>query len=232
MTEPFKQWVIEDRFCNGRPAWERAGAQMTADVHPYETMKIRLLNAGHSAMGYLGALAGYEYIFEIMSDELFRSFIAAFMDEEVTPVLQPVAGIDLEAYKRTLIERFSNPNIKDKTARICMDGSAKIPKFVLPTVREQLALGGSTRRLALVVASWCRYAQGKDERGDAIVMDDPMAETLSASARADGRDGSVFLGLHEIFGDLGQSAIFAGQVSKALRCLEDQGVMATLKMYI
>lgn len=231
MTEPFKQWVIEDRFCNGRPAWERAGAQMTTDVHPYEMMKIRLLNASHSAMGYLGALAGYEYIFEIMSDDLFRSFIAGLMDEEVTPVLQPVAGIDLEAYKRTLIERFSNPNIKDKTARICMDGSAKVPKFVLPTVREQLARGGPTRRLALFAASWCRYLQGTDERGATIVIDDPMADVLSARARAAGRDGAVFLGLHEIFGDLGQSSLFADQVGEALACLGDQGVMATMRMY-
>lgn len=232
MTEPFRQWVIEDRFCNGRPAWERAGAQMTTDVHPYEMMKIRLLNASHSAMGYLGALAGYDYIFEIMSDDLFRSFIAAFMDEEVTPVLQPVAGIDLDDYKRTLIERFSNPNIKDKTARICMDGSAKVPKFVLPTVREQLARGRPTRRLALVVASWCRYLEGTDERGAPLVIDDPMADVLSARARAAGRDGSVFLELHEIFGDLGQSSLFAGQVSEALASLHDQGAMATIKMYL
>jgi mannitol 2-dehydrogenase len=183
-------------------------------------------------MGYLGYLAGYEYIFEIMSDDLFRRFIAAFMDEEVTPVLRSVAGIDLEDYKQTLIERFSNPNIRDKTARICMDGSAKIPKFVLPTAREQLARSGLTRRLALVIASWCRYLTGTDERGEAIVIDDPMAETLSARARNAGRDGSVFLGLHEVFGDLGQSSVFTDQVSEALARLYDKGVRATLKMYI
>lgn len=232
MTEPFKQWVIEDRFCNGRPAWERAGAQITTDVHPYEMMKIRLLNASHSAMGYLGYLAGYEYIFQIMADDLFRRLIAAFMDEEVTPILAPVEGIDLADYKRTLIERFSNPNIKDRAARICMDGSAKIPKFVLPTAREQLARGGPTGRLALVVASWCRYLAGPDEHGNPIVIDDPMAEVLSARARAAGRDASVFLGLEEVFGDLGQSTRFAEQVAEALGRLYEDGAVATLKRYL
>lgn len=232
MTEPFKQWVIEDRFCNGRPAWERAGAQLTTAVHPYEMMKIRLLNASHSAMGYLGYLAGYEYIFEIMADDLFRRFVAGFMDEEVTPILDPVEGIDLADYKRTLIERFANPNIKDKSARICMDGSAKMPKFVLPTAREQLARGGPTRRLALVVASWCRYLTGTDEHGNAIAIDDPMAEVLSARAREAGRDASVFLGLEDIFGDLGQSARFAEQVEEALGRLYDDGAMTTLRAYL
>ncbi len=230
MTEPFRQWVIEDQFCNGRPYWERAGAQITTDVHPYEIMKIRLLNASHSAMGYLGYLAGYEYIFQIMADDLFRRFIAAFMDEEVTPILDPVEGIDLADYKRTLIERFSNPNIKDKTARICMDGSAKIPKFVLPTVREQLARGGPTKRLALVVASWCRYLTGRDEQGGAIAIEDPMAEVLSA--RAAGRDASAFLSLDEIFGDLGQFPCFVTQVEEALGRLYDQGALATLRAYL
>jgi mannitol 2-dehydrogenase len=232
MTEPFRQWVIEDRFCNGRPPWERAGVQITTDVHPYEMMKIRLLNASHSAMGYLGYLAGYEYVFEIMAEDPFRRFIAGLMDEEVTPILDPVEGIDLADYKRALIERFSNPNIKDKTARICMDGSAKIPKFVLPTVREQLARGGPTRRLALVVASWCRYLTGTDERGAAIAIEDPMADTLSARARTAGRDASVFLSLDEIFGDLSQFPHFVDQVEEALGHLYDQGAMATLRTYL
>jgi mannitol 2-dehydrogenase len=195
-------------------------------------MKIRLLNASHSAMGYLGYLAGYEYIFEIMAEDAFRRFIAGFMDEEVTPILDPVEGIDLADYKRALIERFSNPNIKDKTARICMDGSAKIPKFVLPTVREQLARGGPTRRLALVVASWCRYLTGTDERGAAIAIEDPMAETLSARARTAGRNASVLLSLDEIFGDLSQFPRFVDQVEEALGHLYDKGTMATLRTYL
>jgi mannitol 2-dehydrogenase len=183
-------------------------------------------------MGYLGYLAGYEYIFQIMADDLFRRFIAAFMNEEVTPILGPVEGIDLADYKRTLIERFSNPNIKDKTARICMDGSAKIPKFVLPTVREQLVRNGPTRRLALVVASWCRYLTGTDERGGAIAIEDPMAETLSARARAAGHDASVFLSLDEIFGDLGQFPRFVTQVEEALDRLYDEGALATVRAYL
>lgn len=232
VTEPFRQWVIEDAFCDGRPSWERVGVQMTSDVHPYETMKIRLLNASHSAMGYLGYLAGFDHIHDVMADERFRKFVIGFMDEEVTPILEDVPGIDLAAYRKTLVERFSNPAVKDQVSRICMDGSAKIPKFILPTIREQLERGGPTGRASLVIASWCRYLSGNDERGQAIDINDAMADTLTERARAAGRDASIFLGLHEIFGDLGQSRRFADEVEDALARLYDNGAAATVQMYL
>ncbi len=233
VTEPFRQWVIEERFCNGRPAFEDVGVQMTPDVHPYETMKIRLLNASHSAMGYLGYLAGFEYIYEIMADSQFRRFIRNFMDQEVTPLLAAVPGIDLDAYKQTLVERCANPTIKDKAARICMDGSAKMPKFILPSIREQLQRGGPTKRLSLVVASWCRYAAGTDEGGKPIVIEDPMAETLSRQAKQGGKDPRPFLDSSEIFGDdLPNAPGFVEEVGEALRSLYDEGVRATLSKYL
>ena len=233
VTEPFRQWVIEDRFCNGRPAFEKVGVQMTPDVHPYETMKIRLLNASHSAMGYLGYLAGYTYIYEIMADSQFQKYILGLMNEEVTPILEPVPGVDLAAYKETLIERFANPTIKDQATRICLDGSAKLPKFILPTIREQLARGGSVRRLSLAVASWCRFLAGTDEQGKPIEIEDPMADELHQAAKAAGRDPRPFLNLRQIFSeDLRQSPVFIDQVGEALRSLYDAGARATLAKYI
>jgi mannitol 2-dehydrogenase len=233
VTEPFRQWVIEDRFCNGRPAFEKVGVQMTSDVHPYETMKLRLLNAGHSAMGYLGYLAGYTYIYEIIADPQFEKYILGLMNEEVTPILKPVPGVDLEEYKKTLIERFANPTVKDQASRICLDGSAKMPKFILPSIREQLARGGSVRRLSLAVASWCRFLAGTDEQGRPIEIKDPMADELHRQAKAAGRNPRPFLGMREIFGDdLPQSQVFVEQVGDALQSLYDVGSKATLAKYI
>ncbi len=232
VTEPFRQWVIEDAFCDGRPLWERVGVQMTSDVHPYETMKIRLLNASHSAMAYLGLLAGFSHIHEVMADALFRRYVIDFMDEEVTPILQDVPGIDLSAYKRALVERFSNPAIKDQVLRVCMDGSSKFPKFLLPTVREQLQRGGPTRRLSLAIASWCRAMAGTDDRGARIEVPDPMADLLSERARSSGRDPAGFLSLRQVFGeDLSQSEFLATQVAEALESLYDEGARKTLAKY-
>ena len=233
VCEPFRQWVIEDHFCDGRPAFEKVGVQMTTDVHPYETMKIRLLNASHSAMGYLGYLAGYTYIYEIMADPDFRKYILDLMHEEVTPILKPVPGVDLDVYKETLVDRFANPTIRDQATRICLDGSAKVPKFILPSIREQLARGGSVKKLSLAVASWCRFLAGTDEQGKPIEIQDPMAEVLHRHAKAAGRDPRPFLGLREIFGnDLPQSAVFVEQVGDALQSLYDVGARATLAKFI
>ena len=229
VTEPFRQWVIEDAFCGGRPAWETVGVQMTADVHPYEMMKIRLLNASHTAMAYLGLLAGFVYVHEIMADDLFRRFVIDFMDEEVTPVLQDVPGIDLAAYKTSLVERFSNPAVKDQVLRICMDGSSKFPKFILPTVAEQLQRGGPTRRLSLAIAGWCRAMAGTDDQGVQVDVFDPMADVLSARARAAGTDPRGFLAVREVFGeDLPRCEGFVEQVADALQSLHDHGARKTV----
>ncbi|MBP1665501.1 MAG: mannitol dehydrogenase family protein, partial [Bacteroidetes bacterium] len=135
VCEPYIQWITEDKYSNGRPDWESAGVRFVQDVAPYEKMKIRLLNAGHSLLGFTGALHGYTYIHETVHDKLFSILLRKFMDREVTPVLDEVPGIDLNKYKDTLIERFGNQNIKDQVSRICLQSSAKIPKFLLPTIR-------------------------------------------------------------------------------------------------
>ena len=228
VCEPFRQWIIEDVFSNGRPPLEQVGVQFTTDVHPYEMMKLRLLNASHSAMGYLGLLAGYQYIHEIMADDLFREYIRRLMDQEVTPLLAPVPGIDLADYKATLLTRFANPTIKDQVTRICLDGSSKVPKFLLPSLSEALASGGQTTLLTLALAGWFRYLRGEDEQGRPYTIDDPRAAELQALARQGKADPGLLLGLTDLFGDLGQSPTLVAELRRFGEQLDAVGARATL----
>lgn len=230
--ETFKQWVIEDEFCNGRPELEKVGVQFTKDVGPFEKMKIRLLNASHSAMGYLGYLAGFRYIDQIAVDGEFRRYVRMMMDNEVTDTLDFVEGIDLNQYKTALLERFSNPNIKDTAARICMDGSGKIPKFILPTVRDRLKAGKSIALLTLVVSSWIKYLTGKDESGEQIILQDPIASDLQKAALESGRDPRIFIEQRHLFGDLADSEKFYNELKKQLEMLYSIGARKTLQSII
>ena len=227
VTEPFIQWVIEDTFCAGRPDWESVGVQMTNDVHPYEMMKIRLLNASHLLIGYLGSLAGYTYVYEVMADPLFEQAVAKLMDE-VTPTLQSVPGIDLDDYKKTLIERFSNPKIRDQLPRLCLNGSAKIPKFILGSLRDKLQLGGAIDYLSLTIAAWCQYLNSYDKQGQPIPIDDPLADILIQRASLSQLDPKPLLSISEIFGDLVESPRFVEAVADQLRSLHEFGVKGTL----
>ena len=232
-TEPFKQWVIEDNFPGGRPAWEKVGAQMTADVLPYEKMKMRLLNASHQAMCYIGMLLGYEFAHEAMQDARIRKLVRTMMDVEVTPLLQAPAGIDLERYKQSLIERFSNPTIRDQLSRIGTEGSARIPKFVLPSIVDALSRGTPVKLLSFTVAAWFRYLTGTDDAVREMPVIDPMAEKLQERARRGGRDPGFMLGMRELFGDeLPRSPAFADEVKRALASFYDAGAKATLAAYI
>ena len=232
MTEPFKQWVIEDHFLEGRPRWEEVGAQMTGDVLPYEKMKLRLLNASHQALCYIGMLLGYEFAHETMADAQIRTLVRAMMDDEVTPLLPPVPGIDLEVYKATLIERFANPAIRDQLARIGTEGSARIPKFVLPSIVERLERGGPLRRLTFTVASWFRYLQGNDDQGRPMPMNDPMLDKLRERAQAGGKDPGPLLAMREVFSeDVAQAKPFVEELRAALESFYDRGARATLAKY-
>jgi mannitol 2-dehydrogenase len=232
VCEPFRQWVVEDEFCNGRPPLEDVDVQMVADVHPYEMMKLRLLNAGHSGMAYLAALMGIALVPEAAADPLFQQFLRRLWDDEVTPLLPPVPGVDLTEYKQTLLTRFANPRIADQVARLCLDGSPKMPKFLLPSVREQLARGHVPPMLTLAVAGWFRYLQGHDDAGRAITVQDPMAVTLQVRARAGGDDPRPLLGLREVFGDLGDSAPFVAALQSDLQQLRAEGARATLAAHL
>jgi mannitol 2-dehydrogenase len=231
VCEPFTQWALEDRFPTGRPPYERAGAQLVPDVTPYEMMKLRLLNASHQAMCYLGYLAGYRYAHEVCGDPLFTGFLRGYMDDEATPTLEPVAGVDLEEYKQQLIERFANPEIKDTLARLCAESSDRIPKWLVPVVRDQLAAGGTVRRSALVVAAWARYAEGVDEDGEPIDIVDQRKESVTKRAQEQDTDKLAFLRDPDLFGDLAEQDAFTEHYVEALDSLHDKGARATLEAW-
>ena len=190
--EPFRQWVIEDRFVAGRrPAWERAGAQMVADVAPYEHMKLRLLNGAHSALAYLGYLAGHETIADTMADPVFAAYVADLWNDEIIAVVPPPEGVDLAAYAAQLQARFVNPAIRHRTWQIAMDGSQKLPQRLLSTIRERLARGLPIPRLALAVAAWIRYVAGLDEAGQPIDVRDPLAPLLQQRLHDAGADPAL-----------------------------------------
>jgi mannitol-1-phosphate/altronate dehydrogenase len=232
VTEPFRQWVIEDHFSNGRPPLEQVGVQIVADVHPYETMKLRLLNASHQAMAYLGYLAGHRYAHEVMRDADFLTFITRFMDAEIAPLLPAVPGIDLAEYKRTLLERFANPKIADTLARLATDGSDRMPKFVLPSLAEALAQGRRHRLLTQVVAGFCRYLRGVDEQGQPIALQDSRADELRRLANQGQADPRPLLGVRRVFGDLGQNEAWVAELAAMLRELDELGARATIKASI
>jgi mannitol 2-dehydrogenase len=232
VCEPFTQWVLEDSFSNGRPRYERAGVQIVDDVEPYELMKLRLLNASHQALCYFGYLCGYRLVHEAAQDPLFQRFLLGYMDEEATPTLAPVPGVDLDAYKRTLIERFGNPEVRDTIARLCAESSDRIPKWLLPVIRHQLAGGGELRRAAAVVASWARYAEGVDEQGEPIEIVDRLKPTLMENARRQAHEPLAFIRDREIFGDLADDERFVAAFRAALDSLHERGARATLQSLV
>jgi fructuronate reductase len=230
--EPYAQWVIEDRFATPRPAWEAGGAQFVADVAPYEHMKLRLLNASHSAFAYLGYLAGIEYIYEVAARPHFVTYMRRLMDE-VAPTLHVPHGVDLAAYRDALVARFANPALPHRTRQIAMDGSQKLPQRVLAAVRENLAEDRPVAMAALAVAGWMRYASGTDEAGRPIEVADPLAPRFAAIAQACRGDPPALarelLGIGEIFDeDLHNEPRFAGPVTQWLARLYAQGADATV----
>jgi len=229
VCEPFTQWVLEDHFPLGRPAFEEVGVQVVENVEPYELMKLRLLNASHQALTYFGYLAGYRYAHEVCQDPLFVNFLMSYMREEGTPTLAPVPGVDLETYRLTLIERFANPQIKDTLARLCAESSDRIPKWLVPVIRQQLAQDGEIARSAAVVASWARYAEGIDEQGEVIEIVDRLKAPLMAIAAKNRTRPTAFIENRELFGDLVDSSRFVEAYSSALRSLHERGARATLE---
>jgi fructuronate reductase len=233
VTEPFTQWVIEDRFGDGRPRLEEAGAELVADVAPFELMKLRLLNGSHSTLAYLGFLAGYETVAEAIADPDFARLIRGLMDEEVTPTLPVPPGSDLSGYKEALLRRFANPALKHRTGQIAMDGSQKLPQRLLGTVRDRLRAGGPIARLALGVAGWMRYVTGRDEAGRSIEVRDPMARRLLSLADEAGpiaeRLVPALLEVREVFGDdLRKDPRFVDPVTVNLSSLLAQGAKRTI----
>ncbi len=223
--ESFTQWVIEDRFPAGRPAWEEVGAQFVPDVTPFEFMKLRLLNGSHLAISALGRLASYEYVDETLRDPLIARYMAALMDRETGPTLAPVPGIDLELYKRTLIERFANPGIKDTVERVNTDAPLNV---LLDPIRDRLAAGYGVPLLALALAAWMRRARGEDEQGRPIEVRHPLAAQLRERAILGGPDPRPLLSLRGLFGELAQNPELVRSVGHWLRRLYEVGSLATV----
>lgn len=228
VCEPFFQWVVEENFPTGRPAWEDAGVQVTDDVTPYEKMKLRLLNASHQGLCYFSHLAGYEYVHDAMTWPELRTFLRRFMDEEQTPTLDPVPGVDLNAYKAELIERFSNPQVRDTVARLCAESSDRIPKWLLPAVRDRLAQNGDVRLSAAIVASWARYAEAVDESGTPIEVVDPLRDELIPIAQRQSSELTAFLDNRRLFGDLVEDFRFRDPYLAVLDRLHSEGSRDTL----
>ncbi|HEY2132747.1 MAG TPA: mannitol dehydrogenase family protein [Acetobacteraceae bacterium] len=224
-AESFTQWVIEDRFPQGRPAWEEVGAQFVGDVAPYEFMKLRLLNASHLAVSGVGRLAGYVTIDEAMADKLITRFMVALMARETAPTLPPVPGINLAEYQATLIARFANPAIKDTVERVNTDAPLNI---LVDPIRDRLRTGASLELLALALAAWLRRVRGEDEQGQPIDVRHPLAGLLREKAIEGGADPRPLLGMGQLFGETGADPRLIEPVGVWLASLYAKGSRATL----
>jgi mannitol 2-dehydrogenase len=232
VCEPFFQWAIDDQFPIGRPAFENAGAQMVHDVMPYELMKLRNLNVGHQGLCYFGYLSGYRLVHEAMQDQLISKFILRYMMEEATPTLLPVPGVDLVAYQHELVERFSNPEVRDTVARLCNESSDRIPKWLVPVIEHNVEHGGPVKLSAAIVASWARYAEGTDEQGNPIDVSDNNKEEVMKAAAAQRTDKLAFLRNKKFFGNLVDDKRFTDAYVEALDSLIQNGAQATLKAIV
>ena len=228
VCEPYAQWVLEDDFPAGRPRWQDCGVQLVTDVRPYELMKLRLLNASHQALAYPAYLAGYRYVHEAAADPVFADYLLGYMRREARPTLPDIPGVDLDDYIATLLSRFAHPAIRDTLARLCAGSSDKIPKWVLPVVRENLAAGRPVELAAAVIASWARYAEGTDEAGRPIEVVDALRPELSARARRQHADPLSFVANEDVFGDLARQPAFTQPYIHALDSFRRLGARQTL----
>ena len=236
IAEKFSQWVIEDQFVAGRPSWELADVEMVENVEDYETMKLRLLNGPHSASAYLGYLAGFDTVSDLMAQPIFPTFLKRMMDTEINPGLTVPPGVDIKAYKDSVLDRFSNRALAHRTWQIAMDGSQKLPQRLLGSVHSALKNDLPLDCLALSVAAWMRYVTGVDEQGQAIDVSDPLKEEL-ATVRTQSNGNitdmiDAYLNMSEIFGsDLKNAGRFKEALCRALESLYLIGAADTVKAY-
>lgn len=233
-AEAFSQWVIEDNFAAGRPAWDAVGVQFVNEVKPFEKMKLRLLNGSHSLMAYLGYLAGYETIAQTIADPSFERVVRALM-HEAEATLDPVSGVDLDAYQQQLIERFGNPANGHRCSQVAMDGSQKIPQRWIAVAAERLARGDDFRAITLAIAGWIRYIYGTNELDEKIAIQDPMASDFAAIAAKHPYDALSFadavLRIEPIFGALGRNPAFAAPVKRCVSELFREGAQSTVEAF-
>jgi fructuronate reductase len=233
VAEPFSQWVIEDRFAGARPGWEEAGAILTSDVTPYEKIKLRLLNGSHSALAYIGVLAGRDYVSDLVADDDMRVFVRALMDVDVTPTLAVPDSFDLDAYKSSVLERFANAAIRHRTAQIAMDGTQKLPQRLLGTIRDRLQAGAQPRFAITAVAAWARFVSARRaDDGRALAVDDPLSSRLAeltSSAQTPSLVVERLLQLTSVFGDLADDGTFRTMLTDAVEMFTAHGALATVR---
>lgn len=230
--EPFRQWVLEDNFPAGRPPLEAVGVTFTPHVHAFEAMKIRILNGGHAIIAYPGGLMGIEYVHEAMAEPLIAGFLDKVEREEIIPIVPPVPGTDLGDYYKLIHERFSNPEVADTERRLCLDGSNRQPKFIIPSIADNLAAGRLPRGLILESALWCRYCAGVADDGLVIEPNDPNWDRLQAVARAAAGDPALWLAMEDIYGAVGRDAAVIDCFAGFLRDLAARGTRAVLADFI
>ena len=230
--ENFRQWVIEDKFCAGRPAWEKVGATITDDVHSYEAMKIRILNGGHQVISDPGEILSVATISECMSHPLIGALFRKVARDEVVPHVHAVPGMTPDAYVDLIDRRFSNPKIVDTVRRVAFDGSSRHTGFILPVLREALAAGTPIEGLALTEALWARMCEGTREDGSVIEPNDPIWSDLTAAAKAARNDPAAWLAQKTMYGDLAANTRFAEAFGRWLTMIWQQGTEAALRDYL
>ena len=233
VCEPFIQWVIEDEYAGARPPWETLDIIKTDDVRPFEHMKLQLLNAGHSVLGFSAHQFEIELVHDGMADPDVLSFVEAYLDREAKTALHPVDGMDFDAYIESLLERFANPQVRDQVLRLAMDGTGRLPKFVLPTLRTHLAQGGPTKLAALMLATWCQSLTGKSDAGNDIEYGpDPMLEQAKAAAQASLENPAAFLDLAPTFDGIRDNEAFVAEFAATLTAVRENGLRATIQDYV
>ena len=230
--EDYLQWVLEDKFVNGRPSLEKVGVQFVDDVAPFETMKIRILNGGHAVIAYPAGLLDIEFADQAMTHPLILKFLETIEQQEIIPTVPPVPDTDLGVYFEHVKTRFANPKIGDTIRRLCLDGSNRQPKFIIPTIRDRIASTQTVDGLALVSALWCRYCYGSDETGKVIEPNDPSWALLNESAKKARKDPYQWLLLHDVYGKLNENEQFVDAFSVQLNRLWADGTESALDSYV
>lgn len=230
--ENFRQWVIEDKFCAGRPDWDKVGATFTDNVHDFEAQKLRLLNAGHQIIATAGELLSVETIAGTMAHPLIAGLFRQIEIQEIVPHVDAVPGMTPEAYVDLVERRFSNAEIFDTTRRVAFDGSSRHAGFLHPIIRDALAAGTPIEGLALVEALWARMCAGTREDGSIIAPNDPFWDMLGVAAKSAKSDPQVWLAQTQFYGDLGQNPRFAESFARWLRMIWDNGTEAVLQNYL
>lgn len=229
--EPFRQWVVQDNFPMGRPPLERVGVTFSDQVHAYEMMKIRILNGGHAIIAYPAGLMDIELVHEAMADPLVSAFLDRVERDEVIPYVPPVPDTDIAAYYDLIRNRFSNPEVADTVRRLCLDGSNRQPKFIVPSVRDARAARGTIQGLALVSALWCRYCHGTTDSGAPIAPNDPNWDALTILSQAARARPQSWLEQPAVYGDLADDPVFATAFATWLERLWSEGTNAVLRDY-